>query len=163
MPGFWISISRISKTRICKLIYNSTHFRSSHLEVFLGKGVLKIWSKFTGEHLCQSVNSIKLQSNFIEITLRYGCSPVNLLHIFRTPFSKNSSGRLLLTLYFKMFLSTAFYVLLILSSPKFHFYTPWDGQKTFGFLKFPGGYRNGASSENGLRWLVNTFHMSRML
>ena len=36
--------------------------------------------------------------NFIEITLRYGCFPVNLLHIFRTPFSKNTSGRLHLTL-----------------------------------------------------------------
>ena len=29
---------------------------------------------------------IKLQSNFIEITLRRGCSPVNLLHIFKIPF-----------------------------------------------------------------------------
>ena len=36
------------------------------------------------------------QSNFIEITLRQGCSPVNLLHIFRTPFHKNASGGLLL-------------------------------------------------------------------
>ena len=35
---------------------------------------------------------IKLQSSFIEITLQYGCSPVNLLHIFRTPFPKNTSG-----------------------------------------------------------------------
>ena len=34
--------------------------------------------------------------HFIEITLRDGCSPVNLLHIFRTPFSKNTSRRLLL-------------------------------------------------------------------
>ena len=33
-----------------------------------------------------------------EITLRHGCSPLNLLHIFRTPFPKNSSGRLLLGL-----------------------------------------------------------------
>ena len=40
----------------------------------------------------------KATSNFIEITLRHGCSPVNLLHIFRTPFAKNTSGRLLLTL-----------------------------------------------------------------
>ena len=30
--------------------------------------------------------------NFIEITLRYGYSPVNLLHIFRTHFPKNPSG-----------------------------------------------------------------------
>ena len=55
-------------------------------EVFLGKGVLRICSKFTGEHQCQSVISIKLRSNFIEITLRDGFSPVNLLHIFRTFF-----------------------------------------------------------------------------
>ena len=33
---------------------------------------------------------------FIEIALRHGCSPVNLPHIFRTPFLKNTSGRLLL-------------------------------------------------------------------
>ena len=38
---------------------------------------------------------MKLQSDFIEITLRHGCSPVNLLHIFRTPFPKNASGGLL--------------------------------------------------------------------
>ena len=71
-------------------------FRSSSPEVFLGKGVLKICSKFTGEHPCRSAISIKLQSNFIEIALRHGCSPVNLLHIFRTPFHKNTSGWLLL-------------------------------------------------------------------
>ena len=30
-----------------------------------------------------------MQSNFIESTVRHGYFPVNLLHIFRTPFSKN--------------------------------------------------------------------------
>ena len=40
------------------------------------------------------------QSNFIEITLPHGCSPVNLLHIFRTPFTKNTSGWLLLSICF---------------------------------------------------------------
>ena len=34
--------------------------RSSPPELFLGKGVLKTCSKFTGEHPCQSVVSIKL-------------------------------------------------------------------------------------------------------
>ena len=43
--------------------------------------------------------SIELQNNFIEITLRHGCSLVNLLYIFRTPFPKNTSGRLLLKIY----------------------------------------------------------------
>ena len=31
-----------------------------------------------------------------QITLRYECSPVNLLHIFRTAFTKNTSGWLLM-------------------------------------------------------------------
>ena len=31
-----------------------------------------------------------LLCNFIEITLRHSCSPVNLLHIFKTPFPKNT-------------------------------------------------------------------------
>ena len=43
---------------------------------------------------CQSTFSIKLLCNFIEIALRHGCSPVNVLHILRTPFNKNNSGRL---------------------------------------------------------------------
>ena len=37
-----------------------------------------------------------LLCNFIEITLRHGCSPISLLHIFRTPFLKNTSGWLFL-------------------------------------------------------------------
>ena len=28
--------------------------------------------------------------------IRHGCSPLNLLHIFRTPFPRNTSGGLLL-------------------------------------------------------------------
>ena len=31
----------------------SRNYRSNHSEVFLGKSVLKIGSKFTGEHPCQ--------------------------------------------------------------------------------------------------------------
>ena len=53
------------------------YFRSSRPLVFLSRSVLKICSKFTGEH-------------------RHGCSPVNLQHIFRAPFPKNTSVWLLL-------------------------------------------------------------------
>ena len=70
--------------------------RSSRPGLFLRKGALKIYSKFTGEHPCQSVISIKLLCNFIEIALRHGCSSVNLLRIFRTAFSRNTSEWLLL-------------------------------------------------------------------
>ena len=53
-------------------------------------------NKFTGEHPCRNAISIKLQSNFIEIALRHGYSPVNLRHIFGAIFPKNTSGWLLL-------------------------------------------------------------------
>ena len=55
---------------------------------------------FTGEHICRSVVWIKLQRNFIEITLWHGYSPVNSLHFFRTTFLKNNPGWLLLILIF---------------------------------------------------------------
>ena len=64
--------------------------------MFLERCILKICIKFTGEHPCRSVNCnficnfIDLLCNFIEITLRHGCYPVNLPHIFRTPFAKNT-------------------------------------------------------------------------
>ena len=68
--------------------------RSSRPELFLG--VLKICSKFIGEHPCRSETSIKLKSKFIEIKLQRGCSPVKKLHIFRTFFTKNTYKWLLL-------------------------------------------------------------------
>ena len=81
------SIHNILKgTTLLKLAGN--RYRSSHPEVFLEKGLLKICSKFTGEHPCR-----------IELTFQHGCSPVNLLHIFRTPFIKNTSGRLQLEIF----------------------------------------------------------------
>ena len=61
----------------------SSFFRSSRPLVFLGKCVLKTCCKFTGEHLCQSVTSIKLLCNLLEIALWHGCP-------------KNTYGRLLL-------------------------------------------------------------------
>ena len=67
-------------------------FRSSPAEVFLWKGVLKICSKFT-EHPCRTAILIKLQSNFIEVALRHGSSPVNLLHICKKTFSQEHLWR----------------------------------------------------------------------
>ena len=57
------------------LFLQDTNIRSSRPEVFFRKGVLKICSKFTGEHPCQIVSP-------------HGCSPTNLWCIFRTPFPK---------------------------------------------------------------------------
>ena len=104
--------------------------------MFLGKAILKICSKFIGEHPCRSAISIKCdlkcmifgfvkfdRGEFCDvqeqpprgnprkscsensqqiyrrtppIALRHGRSPVNLLHVFRTAFPRNTSGWLLL-------------------------------------------------------------------
>ena len=62
-------------------------YRSSHPETFLVKGVLKICSKFTENTHAD-----------VWFQIRHGCSPVNFLHIFRTPFSRNTFGWLRLLL-----------------------------------------------------------------
>ena len=46
--------------------------------------------------LTESTAEGKVAKHFIEVTLWHGCSPVNLLHNFRTLFSKYTSGWLLL-------------------------------------------------------------------
>ena len=66
---FWIRKNEVCRLNISHISCILMISRSSHPEV-----------------LC----------NFIEIALRDGCFPVNLLNIFRTPFLKNNSGWLLL-------------------------------------------------------------------
>ena len=41
-------------------------FRSSHQSCYIEKSVLKIFAKFTGKHLCQSLFLIKLQACLFE-------------------------------------------------------------------------------------------------
>ena len=50
--------------------------------------------RYTKQTQCLRFSS-SLQNNFIEISLRHGCSPVNLLHIFRATSPRNTSGSLL--------------------------------------------------------------------
>ena len=57
-------------------------FRSNHPKVFLGESVLKICSKFAGEHPYGSVISIKLLATLPQSHFAMGV----LLHIFRTLF-----------------------------------------------------------------------------
>ena len=97
----------------------STNLRRCHPEMFLKKAFLKICSKFKGEHPCRSVISIKLLCNFIEIALRHGCSPVNLLHISRTPFSRNTPGWLLLQFNFYFLLFKLFVVRISFNNARF--------------------------------------------
>ena len=76
-------------------------------------------------------NKVALLCNFIEIALRHGCSPVNLLHIFRTPFLRNTSKGLLLDqpqrtlLYIKLqILRLQFFKVFSLFSPIFWNFFP---------------------------------------
>ena len=74
--------------------------RNSH-QVFWKINILKVLKNNTkGPNFKQNVafDFLTLLCKCIEITPRLGCSPVNLLHIFRTPFPKNTSRRLLLFL-----------------------------------------------------------------
>ena len=77
-----------------KIPFSSITNRRNPPEEFWGRGVLEICSKFTRELPCRSAISIHLLCYFIEITLWHGCFPVNLLHIFRTPFPKSTAGDL---------------------------------------------------------------------
>ena len=64
----------------------------------LACGILKFKkiSSFVHVAILLETDVLSVLCNFIEITLQHGCSPVNLLHIFRTYFLKNTSRRLLL-------------------------------------------------------------------
>ena len=92
----WYSICRLNITIFAVCCGVHWGFHKATIRRYYKKDVLKICSKFIGEHPSQSVISIKFLCNFIEIALRHGCSPVYLVDIFRTLFSKNISGRLLL-------------------------------------------------------------------
>ena len=93
--------NKSNKTRALWFVWWETCYildssRSGHPKVFLKQGVLKICSKFTREHPYRSLISMKLLCNFIEITLRHGCSPVNLQHISRQAVSEHLLLRILL-------------------------------------------------------------------
>ena len=77
------------------LLYNDM-FRSNPLEMFLGKDVLKICSKFTREYSCGSVISMMLLYKFIDIALWHERSHVNLQYNLRIPLYKNVYRGLLL-------------------------------------------------------------------
>ena len=64
-------------------------------KMFLWKGVLKICSKFKGEHASESLISKKFDFHF-QIIILHRCAPVNLLHTSRTLFHKNTFEKLLL-------------------------------------------------------------------
>ena len=87
------------------MLKDFSHFNSSNLSKQPPRGVPR---KRCSEKMQQiysrrpmpKCDFNKVVCNVIEITLRYGRSPVNLLNIFRTPFLKNTCGWLLFKLLF---------------------------------------------------------------
>ena len=71
--------------------YRYTFGRSNHWRCSLRKCILRNFSTFTGEHLCQN-----LFCNFIKKRLWHRCFLVNFAKFLRTYFFQNISGRLLL-------------------------------------------------------------------
>ena len=66
--------------------------RSSHQRCPMKKVVLRIFAKFTGKHLYQSLGPATL----LKKRLWHRCFPVNFAKFLRTPFLQTTSGRLLL-------------------------------------------------------------------
>ena len=79
---------------------NETYLRSSHQRCSMRKGVLRNFTKFTGKHLCQNLFFNKFvglrPATLLNKRLWHRCFPVNFVKFRRTPFLKNTSGRLLL-------------------------------------------------------------------
>ena len=80
----------------------SLTFRSRRRRCSTKKGVLKIFSKFKGKHLCQSLffNTVAglRPVTLLKKRVWHIYFPVNFEKFWRTPFWQNTSGRLLLEL-----------------------------------------------------------------
>ena len=67
---------------------NSPSNRSSHLEVFCKKGVLRRFTKFTRKHLCQSLLFNRVAglrpATLLKKRLWHRCFPVNFVKFLRT-------------------------------------------------------------------------------
>ena len=85
-------------SKLCRVIRYSDSWSFMFIWVFVPElfHVLKKWKNFTILKCHTIFDHVLKQSNFIVIPLQHECSPVNLLHIFRAPFPKNTSEELLL-------------------------------------------------------------------
>ena len=75
-------------------------YRSSHRRCSVRKGVLRNFTKFTGNTCARVSFSIKLQdpATLLKKRVWYRCFPANFAKFLRTTFLQNTSGRLLLSL-----------------------------------------------------------------
>ena len=78
------------------------HHQKQPPEVLCKKRCSEKFRKFTGKHLCKSLFFNKVAclkpTTLLKRRLWHRCFPVNFAKFLRTPFLKNTSGRLLLHL-----------------------------------------------------------------
>ena len=78
------------------------HHQKQPTEVLCKKRCSEKFRKFTGKHLCKSLFFNKVAclkpATLLKRRLWHRCFPVNFAKFLRTPFLKNTSGRLLLHL-----------------------------------------------------------------
>ena len=82
-------------TKLRTSVYNP-NCRSSHERCSIIKGVLRIFAKLIGKHLCQSL--FFRPATLLKKRIWHRCFLVNCAKFLRTPFLQSTSGRLLLQL-----------------------------------------------------------------
>ena len=80
----------VSQGPKCAPVFAIQMYRSNPPGVFWRNGFSENMLWIYRRTLMLKCDFKKVTKRNIEITLRYGCFPVNLLHIFRTPFPKNT-------------------------------------------------------------------------
>ena len=108
-----VFLNKVTVPQNCKyikkgLLWNLRIFkdtlRKQPPEPFCMKGVLRNLAQFTRKHLCQSLILNKVAGHrpatLLKKRLWHRCFPVNFTKFLGTPFLQNSSGRLLLTLFY---------------------------------------------------------------
>ena len=72
--------------------------RSRDQRCSVREGVLRNFAKFTGKYLFQSLffNNVACTATLLKKRLWHRCFPVNFAKSLRTPFSQNTSARLVL-------------------------------------------------------------------
>ena len=85
MLAYWLTVNILRNILSSYNVLQVDELRRSSLpEVLLRKGALKICRKFTGEHPCRSVTSIKLLCNLLKSHVDTG--------VFRPPLPKKTYG-----------------------------------------------------------------------
>ena len=95
-----LNIQKPFKPILCQCFHN---FHKKPTIVVLVKRCFENVQQIYRRTLMLGCDFNKVALQLIEITLRHWCSPVNLLHLFRTPFPKNTSGGLFLKNHLNLF------------------------------------------------------------